>query len=134
MKIIRGPSDETVNMINYTTAFLTFMERSPGIVQDRISFIHYQAIFGKNFTSKMLTDGVHLNNEANLRFANFILDQVDDPIVTIPELIDSEFSDFLKSNKVIDTNLVFEEPKNADDTDVEDMNIDAAIYLNRLKN
>lgn len=133
--IIRGPSDETVNIINYTTAFSTFMERSPGIVQDRISFIHYQAIFGNDFTSKMLTDGVHLNNEANLMFANFILDQVDvDPIVTIPELIDSEFSDFLKVNKVIDTNLVFEEPKNDEDTDTEDMNIDTAIYLNGLKN
>ena len=70
--IIRGPSDETVNMINYT-AFSTFMERSPGIVQDRILFIHYQAIFGNDFTSKILTDGVHLNNEVNLMFANFIL-------------------------------------------------------------
>jgi hypothetical protein len=53
--IIRGPNDETVNMINYTTAFSTFMERSPGIVQDRISFIHYQAFFGNDFTSQMLT-------------------------------------------------------------------------------
>ena len=36
-------------------------------------------------------------------FANFILDQVDDdPIVTIPELIDSEFSDYLKINQQSD--------------------------------
>ena len=131
--IIRGPNDETVNMINYTSAFATFMERSPGIVQDRISFVHYQAIFGNSFTSKMLTDGVHLNDEANMMIANFILDQVDDePTVLLPELIDSEFSDFLKSNKVIDNNLGFDVPKDDDVDEDEHMNIDTAIYLNGL--
>ena len=44
----------------------------------------------------------------------------------------SEFSDFLKSNKVIDNNLGFDVPKD-DDVDEDDyMNIDTAIHLNGL--
>ena len=55
----------------------------------------------------MLTKVFQLNKEANLMVSNLIFDQVDDePMAMLPELIDSEFSNYLKSNKVINTNNI----------------------------
>lgn len=132
LHIIKGPSDEIINIADYTTAFASFIERSPGVVQERISFVHYQEIFGNTFDSRMLSDGVHLNQSACNTFAKFILDRVDEePVVTIPELLDSDFSDYLRLNKVIDVKL--QGSDGVDDDDV-DMNIDTAIKLSALTN
>ena len=131
LHIIKGPSDEIINIADYTTAFASFIERSPGVVQERISFVHYQEIFGNTFDSRMLSDGVHLNQSACNTFSKFILDRVDEePVVTIPELLDSDFSDYLRLNKVIDVKL--QGSDGVDDDDV-DMNIDTAIKAINIK-
>ena len=98
--------------------------------------MHYQEIFGNTFDSRMLSDGVHLNQSACNTFAEYILARVDEePVVTIPQLLDSDFSDYLRLNKVIDVKL--QGPDGVDNTiddDDVDMNIDTAIKLSGINN
>lgn len=138
--IIKGPNNEVIDMMTYTTVFSSFIERSPGIVQERISYIHYQDIFGNSFNNKMLTDGVHMTDAANNTIAEFIIAKIDEePLFTAPLLIDTDFSDYLRSNKVIDDFKGFVQQKDPDGgahslDDDDDMNIDTAIHLAGFSN
>lgn len=58
--MLRGPHNEEINMMLYTKAFSQFLHASPGIVQDRVIFIHPHEIYLNDFNSTSLSDRVHL--------------------------------------------------------------------------
>ena len=70
---VKGLDGLTLDMMAYTKIFSNYIQASHGIVQERVAFVHHQEMFRGNFLASFLTDGVHLNDAANIIMADFML-------------------------------------------------------------
>ena len=85
-----------LDMVAYTSTFTSYIQASPGVVQNRVHFVTYQEIFKGKFPASYLTDGVHLNDAANTNLAEFLLSLLDSRRISAPaKLTNLLFSDFL---------------------------------------
>ncbi len=85
-----------LDMVAYTRAFTSYIQASPGVVQNRVYLVTYQEIFKGKFLASYLTDGVHLNGAANSILAEFLLSLLDSRRISAPvKLTNLLFSDYL---------------------------------------
>ena len=85
-----------LDMVAYTKTFSNYIQASPGVVQNRVYFVHFQEVFKGNFPTSYLTDGVHLNSVANTILAEFLLSLLDSRRNSTPlKRTNLLFSDFL---------------------------------------
>jgi len=122
--MIRGPNNEEIEMILYTKAFSKFMHASPGIVQDRVCFIHPNEIYLNDFNPTSLSDGVHLSTEATNTLASFTVNLLGSKRrFRSPVITNDDFFSYLAGHEVIKGNVV------ENDDDAMDGAIDACIEL-----
>ena len=93
-----------MSLYSYTKAFSSFIHASPGIVQERVRFIHPQEIYFRDFDSSFLADGVHLTTEATNRLASFIFNLLSARRkFKMPTITNDDFLTHLVKYGVIDT-------------------------------
>ena len=67
------PSSEIFpNNLSYCNLFNGFLARHPALRLENVSFIHYEAIFGKDIPCLLTYDGVHLTWKNNSHFAKLL--------------------------------------------------------------
>jgi hypothetical protein len=128
--MLRGPHNEEINMMLYTKAFSQFLHASPGIVQDRVIFIHPHEIYLNDFNSTSLCDGVHLNGEATDTLANFTIKLLNNKRrFRTPVITNEDFFSYLAGREVINSEM--DTSNKLDDDDDQDMTgaIDQCIEL-----
>ena len=116
-------------MILYTKAFSAFLHSSPGIIQDKVQFIHPHEIFKSGFTPDALCDGVHLHPEATKLLAQFIFSLLSSKRRFRPaNLTNDDFYSYLEKYKVIKSSATSNDLQGASDTEMV-APIDVAIKL-----
>ena len=100
------------------------MHASPGIVQDRVCFIHPNEIYLNDFNPTSLSDGVHLSTEATNTLASFTVNLLGSKRrFRSPVITNDDFFSYLAGHEVIKGNVV------ENDDDAMDGAIDACIEL-----
>ena len=128
--MIRGPNNEEINMAVYTKAFSQFLHASPGIVQERVFFIHPHEIYLNDF--KSLCDGVHLNEEATDILANFTIKLLNNKRrFRTPVITNEDFFSYLAGFEVINSEMDTSNKLEDDDQDMTGA-IDQCIVLSGI--
>ena len=113
--VIKGPADEMINMCAYTSSFSSFLQGSPGIVRDRVTYISYHEIFGevKDLKPDILSDGVHLSKAGQEQVAQFIISLMGDrpsrPTLPVTNL---NFTEFLMHDGILSDPAAALQPSN----------------------
>ena len=119
-----------------TKAFSTFIHASPGIVQERVRYIHPQEIYFRDFDSSFLADGLHLTTEATNRLASFIFNLLSSrKKFKMPTITNDDFLTHLVKYGVIDAgddDIASSDPIDDGDTPMT-APIDDAILLAEAK-